>query len=698
MDRIIVTGDRGIDRFIYLEGPSDQPANLRDAWVNASRFWNLTLNGGAGTLLEYLKAMGKETLDPCEQPAQAESIYLLVRKAEEKAGDQEKGRWCVGKAIVAGERDYRGGKLGKCTFKPEFNNSPVVILDFKQGWVKRNRKVLPTFLRNRSYIIRTHDPCDKKWVATRKNKNLPAGIWFSPIQDMANGSLAFAGIWENYRERLIMYLKGDDTLWNAEKKEWLHYVIVQISYDGAFMVGPGTDTEGEIFIFKGDQPGSFARLDNTVVVAGGIVFVYSLVEALLFGTKINKEKIAECIEKGLARIREVVKQGYVGPVRKDKKSDWEFDEKIRINLPTKLLEGVETGCIMKHDSAKPVGDWQTCLNIVAGNDDEYRANTVFRLKKFVTASSEFAQGIIRLISRLENHINSGKDILSFAVFGGPGSGKSFLAEEIADSLSIDGSKFHKETFNISQFDEPSRLVDAFKQIQTISLQNKIPFILWDEFDTAFQGAPAGWLKYFLMPMQDAMFFDGTTKRALGKCIFVFIGGTYENESKFIEWVSTDEGKKQKGKDFHSRLDSSITISHLDLKESPFMSTDPAAKTERVFRTTDPAKLVRAVMIRTLLGKQTKVIFIAPDLLAYLLHVPLQHGVRSLQRIITASELRKAEVYKTIHLPSYEVLQLHVKPSEKDNHGVLVNDFLKQINCGNLATEPPIELKWKGEKK
>ena len=56
------------------------------------------------------------------------------------------------------------------------------------------------------------------------------------------------------------------------------------------------------------------------------------------------------------------------------------------------------------------------------------------------------------------------------------------------------------------------------------------------------------------------------------------------------------------------------------------------------------------------------------------------------------------MYKTIHLPSYEVLQLHVKPSEKDNHGVLVNDFLKQINCGNLATEPPIELKWKGEKK
>lgn len=688
MDRIIVTGDRGKDRFIYIEGHSDQPANLRDAWVNASRFWNLTLNGGAGTLLEYLKAMGKETVDPCEQPAQAESIYFLMRKIEEKAGDQViegKSRWCVGKAIVAGEREYPGGELGKCEFNLEFKNSPVVILDFKQGWVKRNKETLSTFLNNRSYIIRTHDPCDKEWIKAREKNSLPAGIWFSPIQDMANGSLAFAGIWENYRERLIMYLKGDNTLWNAEKNEWLHYVIVQIQYDGVFMVGPVTDPDGEIFIFNGDQPGSFVRSDNTVVVAGGMVFVYSLVEALQPGSKINKEKIAGCIKKGLARIREVVKQGYIGPMRKDKESGWEFDEKIRINLPIKLLEDVETARIMRYDKAKPVGDWNTCLDIVAGNDDEYRNNTIFRLKNFVTASSEYAQGIIRLISRLENHINGGKDILSFAVFGGPGSGKSFLAEEIADALNIDGSKFHKETFNISQFDEPSRLVDAFKQIQTISLQNKIPFILWDEFDTAFQGVSAGWLKYFLMPMQDAMFFDGTTKRALGKCIFVFIGGTYEDESKFIEWVSTDEGKKVKGKDFHSRLDSSITIPHLDLKESAFKSTDPA-------------KLVRAVMIRTILGKQAKVKFIAKDLLAYLLHVPLQHGVRSLQRIISASELRKAEVFQTIHLPSYEVLQLHVKTTETGNHGVSINDFLETINYRNRASEPPIMLKWKGEKK
>ncbi|GJQ23016.1 hypothetical protein BIY37_11530 [Candidatus Brocadia sapporoensis] len=102
------------------------------------------------------------------------------------------------------------------------------------------------------------------------------------------------------------------------------------------------------------------------------------------------------------------------------------------------------------------------------------------------------------------------------------------------------------------------------------------------------------------------------------------------------------------------------------------------------------------MIRTLLTKQPKIGFIALDLLAYLLHLPLQYGIRSLEWIITASEWMWAEVYKTIHLPSYEVIRLHVKPSGANN-----NEFYqpscKQINCGKLSTEPPIELTWKREK-
>ena len=80
-----------------------------------------------------------------------------------------------------------------------------------------------------------------------------------------------------------------------------------------------------------------------------------------------------------------------------------------------------------------------------------------------------------------------------------------MAEELAKAENPNGDLFQIQIYNISQFGDPSRLLDAFDNIQTIGLQGKIPFVLWDEFDTSYQGAQGGWLPYFLMPMQDEIF-------------------------------------------------------------------------------------------------------------------------------------------------------------------------------------------------
>jgi hypothetical protein len=78
--KLIVTGDSSTDRFIYLEGFADEPANLREAWVNARQFWTVNLDGGAGALVQLLKAKGLITLDPCtEINNTAESIFFLTR-------------------------------------------------------------------------------------------------------------------------------------------------------------------------------------------------------------------------------------------------------------------------------------------------------------------------------------------------------------------------------------------------------------------------------------------------------------------------------------------------------------------------------------------------------------------------------------------------------------------------------------------
>jgi hypothetical protein len=175
-----------------------------------------------------------------------------------------------------------------------------------------------------------------------------------------------------------------------------------------------------------------------------------------------------------------------------------------------------------------------------------------------------------------------------------------------------------------------------------------------------------------------------TERSLGKSIFVFIGGTFKDENDFKRWaLDTSEGKRLKGPDFHSRLDSYLTIPSLDLTIS----------LGEAFVKSDMAKLNRAVFIRSLLRKQEKVRSIAQDVLAYLLHVPLVHSGRSLQRIITASDLRRASVFEALHIPPVDVLQLHVKePITNPEEPVL--EFLKKIGCEGLAQKPPLPLKWK----
>ena len=40
------------------EGYSDEPANLREAWVNASRFWTVDLGGGGGALVQLPETSG----------------------------------------------------------------------------------------------------------------------------------------------------------------------------------------------------------------------------------------------------------------------------------------------------------------------------------------------------------------------------------------------------------------------------------------------------------------------------------------------------------------------------------------------------------------------------------------------------------------------------------------------------------------
>lgn len=112
--------------------------------------------------------------------------------------------------------------------------------------------------------------------------------------------------------------------------------------------------------------------------------------------------------------------------------------------------------------------------------------------------------------------------LSIAVFGAPGSGKSFGITQVANSLTP--GRMEVLEFNLSQFGGTDEIIDALHRVRDISLSGMIPLVFWDEFDSSHEGVPLGWLRYFLAPMQDGAFRQGQMVHPIGRAIFVFARG------------------------------------------------------------------------------------------------------------------------------------------------------------------------------
>lgn len=683
---LIVTGDHGHDTFVYVEGrqgvaPSDQEMapNLREAWVDAGRFWRVELDGGPGALIAYLRQADENTQvgDPFQKNEERpESIYLLTRQGKSR----DTAAWRVGQAIVAGERTCPSCRLDPAFERDAGVKTPSVLMDFHQGWLDENVAALPPFLKGRRYIVRTHDPCHKTWRGIRESlQGETPGIWFSPIQDMAEGALWFAGNWESIRQRLLRHLQSDATLWDGQN--WQHYVVIQVAYDGAFIAGPGMPPHGHLWIHAGDQPGCCGRRGYGAVVAGGVVFTASLVPALRESGDATRGAVIGSAKLGLARVRLLVEEGYEGPPLEEAASRV-WAKRLTTNLPVRALKSASADTLLEYPIAPPPADWETAKAVVGGDERALKLHTRFRLGKLYTCDPEYACTLLQILSRVENHIKSATGVLSFAVFGEPGSGKSFMAKQIARVIDPDGRVFKELTFNLSQFASPDRLVDAFQQVQAVSSQAKIPFVLWDEFDSFYEGKKGGWLRQFLMPMQDAQFFDGSNTRPLGKCVFVFVGGTFDGEEEFQAWID-EEGRDLKGPDFHSRLDRSLSVPSVTFRGT----------TEGRFAAGDTARLQRALLVRFALASYPKLAAIDAGVLAYLLHVPLKHAARSLGKIIEASELRRTAVFRECHLPPVEVLRLHIGAVDKGTHDVFddVSAFLERIGAGHLAGAPLVRL-------
>ena len=245
--------------------------------------------------------------------------------------------------------------------------------------------------------------------------------------------------------------------------------------------------------------------------------------------------------------------------------------------------------------------------------------------------------------------------LSIAVFGAPGSGKSFGVAQIAASL-LPG-QIEKLTFNLSQFDAPRQLLDAFHRVRDTALTGHIPLVFWDEFDTALDRQPLGWLRHFLAPMQDGVFQEGQIVHPIGRAIFVFAGGTCERMATFDRGADDAPFRAAKGPDFVSRLKGFVDVAGPNPQAGN-------AEADRYFI------IRRAILLRFVLQSHAPHIFhrrngvsvpqIDSGLLRAFLEIPIyKHGARSLESVVTSSSLAGKSQFERSSLPTEAQLHIHV---------------------------------------
>lgn len=277
---------------------------------------------------------------------------------------------------------------------------------------------------------------------------------------------------------------------------------------------------------------------------------------------------------------------------------------------------------------------------------------------------EFLHHLKSLIS--EYLLNRSNQPLSIAVFGPPGSGKSFSIKQLAKTLDLPEYEIKDITFNLSQFNEenPNDLYQAFHAVRDISLSGKIPLVFWDEFDSK----ALAWLRYFLAPMQDGEFQEGQLTHNIGKSIFVFAGGTCSCMEEFEERARL--AKAEKGPDFLSRIKGFLNV----MGPNPLVAycgEDQDASVERSqtssSKNTDPEYIIRrAILINSLLQIGYRQLFkdgvlqIDDGVLnAFLLAPRYKHGTRSLETIFKTSQLYGKTKYHRSDLPPESQLDLHV---------------------------------------
>lgn len=371
--------------------------------------------------------------------------------------------------------------------------------------------------------------------------------------------------WEKTALDFVWQMNNNPTLSFLAKSR---YLIVPLGLEGAILYkNDGKESKSHLFFLTTDFEGEYVKNNKGQMFGLTSCFVAGLASSLV--DSFYGENIQECLEEG-------IRQGIVSSIKYfangfGENLDYEefpkalvFFEKEEDFIYKEHVQDVEI-----RNSLNP--NCRSCWYIIKDKSSANLEGIAYDIVKYGEKSAlrfiPIAQfGNLKAVDRTEiesyrsiqnlmyEYISTQKTPrpLSIAVFGTPGSGKSFGVTEVASTVAP--GLIEKIDFNLSQFQSISELVSAFHKVRDISLLGKLPLVFFDEFDSDFHGR-LGWLKYFLAPMQDGVFREGDTIHPIGKAIFVFAGGTSSTFQDFRgELLEDKEEFEAFSKNFKVRKD------------------------------------------------------------------------------------------------------------------------------------------------
>lgn len=699
--RVLVAGD--VVRDCYLYGGQRQPGSSLMVGARC-----VTEPGGAALVGRLLRAIASRTAGAGEDATsrfvvdygfpddiRARDAFCIMRQFEARSG--ESGPiWRIAHALGYSDGDL-AERAGAAAHVAGDLKSDVVVLDDAGFGFRRwpARHAWPRFLRQPGQNL-------PQWIVLKMSAPIAAGdLWHTIVSEHTqpegsreSGPPQHLG---RIASRTVLLLTVDDLRREcAQVNGWLsweraaadltsdlethprfhalkrvRFVVIRFSLDGAVIVERSGevrrtlvfDPRGVEGTFLSGVPGAMFGYQSCLAaaIASRLVDLPSNADSQAVA-----DRLTNGVKAGLGAMRHLVANGH--QPTQDASFPYETVAERILTPPTTFASvivppGIEhhanwTIVAGTHPSA-PSPLWGLARRIVSHGVGQLAGVPHLQFARLFSVDRseiENLRTLQRLLTSYREDPRASKP-LSVAAFGPPGSGKSFGVKQLAEALFGDRSPLE---FNLAQFSTPGELHGLFHQVRDRVLQGHVPIVFWDEFDSR----DLVWLQYLIGPMQDGTFQEGQITHPIGRCVFVFAGGT---RYRFEEFGSPpaplldagDEREAQrwredftakKGPDFKSRL-----AGHLNVLGPNRRDDDDL---------TFPVR--RALLLRVHLGlaPHARAVIDAGVVNAFLRVGTYRHGARSLEKI--AEQVRRSShdgAFNRSDLPPRQLLGLHVDADE-----------------------------------